>query len=450
MKRFCKLFWLIPLVFALVFPVSAQQEQEATAEHHVTKAEAKELFRSVDEILKFASEHTGLPIRHSVKKKLASREEVAKYIAARLKEQRNRERFDHSEVTLKKLGLIPRDFNLRPYLLGLYKEQVEGWYDSHNKTVYLLDWVAPELQKPVMAHELVHALQDQNFDLEKWMNVRKDSTDETEQMALDEQRLARQAVVEGQAMIALFDYQLAPIGKTVESAPELVDSMKSAMIDEGATPLYAKAPLYLREAMLFPYTYGMDFVRAVLAKRGKQAAFAGIFEHPPVDTRQIMEPATYISGEPQPEIKFVALDKVLGPDWRRDDFSGIGEIDLRVILQQWGGPEPAKKLTHAWRGGYYMTLSNEKTPKNAPVSLALVLTLASPSAANDFAQIYGSALSQRYKSVKPASSPREWNTEEGTMRLYINGSNAIALESFAAEDAAKLHDAIVMSLAKPD
>jgi len=230
MKRFCKLFWLIPLVFALVFPVSAQQEQEATAEHHVTKAEAKELFRSVDEILKFASEHTGLPIRHSVKKKLASREEVAKYIAARLKEQRNRERFDHSEVTLKKLGLIPRDFNLRPYLLGLYKEQVEGWYDSHNKTVYLLDWVAPELQKPVMAHELVHALQDQNFDLEKWMNVRKDSTDETEQMALDEQRLARQAVVEGQAMIALFDYQLAPIGKTVESAPELVDNPRKGSI----------------------------------------------------------------------------------------------------------------------------------------------------------------------------------------------------------------------------
>ncbi len=64
-------------------------------------------------------------------------------------------------------------------MLGLYKEQVEGWYDAHNKTVYLLDWVEPDIQKPVMAHELVHALQDQSFDLEKWLNVAKDSKDDT-------------------------------------------------------------------------------------------------------------------------------------------------------------------------------------------------------------------------------------------------------------------------------
>ncbi len=449
MKLFRKLFLLLTLALALTTLAPAQgtsvaPAQEAPAEeHHVTAAEAKELFRSVDDILQFASEHTGLPILHPVKKKLANREEVAKYVEARMKEQGSGERFDRSALSLKRLGLLPRDFNLRQYMLGLYKEQVEGWYDAHSKTVYLLDWVEPEIQKPVMAHELVHALQDQSFDLEKWLNVAKDSKDDTTQMLLDEQRTARQAVVEGQAMIVLFDYQLTPVGQSVESAPNLVESMKSSMLDEGSTPMYAKAPIYLREAMLFPYTYGVEFARAVLVKRGKQAAFAGVFEHPPFDTREIMEPATYLTAEPQPQLKVVPLEKFLGPNWRRDDFSGLGEIDLRVILRQWGGSEIAAKLAPAWRGGYYMALVNKKSPKNAPVPLAMVLSFASPAAASQFASVYESSLAQRYKSVQPASSPRQWTTEEGDVRLYVDGSTVVAAESFSPEDAAKIHAALI-------
>ena len=220
MKLLGRMFLLL-LVLSLAAaaqqpPAEPAAAQEATEEHHVTAKEAKELFRSIDDILKFASENTGLPILHRVKKKLASREEVAKYIEARMKEQGNGERFERAALSLKKLGLLPREFNLREYMLGLYKEQVEGWYDAHSKTVYLLDWVAPEVQKPVMAHELVHALQDQNFGLEKWLNVAKDSKDDTEEMILDEQRTSREAIVEGQAMIVLFDYQLAPAGQSVQ------------------------------------------------------------------------------------------------------------------------------------------------------------------------------------------------------------------------------------------
>lgn len=449
MKHFRKLFLLLTLASALIALAPAQQPpaaqaQEAPAEeHHVSAAEAKELFRSLDDILQFASQRTGLPILHPVKKKLASREEVAKYVEARMKEQGSGERFDRSALSLKKLGLLPRDFNLREYMLGLYKEQVEGWYDAHSKTVYLLDWVEPEVQKPVMAHELVHALQDQSFGLEKWLNVGKDSKDDTAQMNLDEQRTARQAVVEGQAMIVLFDYQLAAAGESVEKAPDLVDSMKSSMLDEGSTPMYTKAPIYLREAMIFPYTYGMDFVRAVLVKRGTQAAFAGVFEHPPSDTREIMEPAAYLAADPEPEFKVVPLEKVLGGDWRRDDFSGIGEIDLRVILRQWSGDEMAAKLAPAWRGGYYMTLINKKAAKDAPVPLALVLKFASPAAANQFADVYEGSLARRYKSVQPAASPRQWNTEEGPVQLYVDGSMVVAAESFTPEDAAKIHSALV-------
>jgi hypothetical protein len=451
MKRFRRLLRLIPLVPLLVALAMLAPAQQAPApdagEHHVTKAEAKELFRSIDGILQFASEHTGLPILHPVKKKLATREEVARYVEERLKEQESGERLNRSALPLKKLGLLPRDFNLRQYMLSLYKEQVEGWYDSRRKTVYLLDWVAPEAQKPVMAHELVHALQDQSFGLEKWLNIAKDSKDDSAQIALEEQRVARQSVVEGQAMIALFDYQRSSSGQSVESAPDLADSKKLSMLDEGSTPMYAQAPIYLREAMLFPYSYGAEFVRTVLVKRGKQAAFAGAFEHPPSDSRQIMEPATYLAAEPQPRMKVVPLDYVLGPQWRREDVAGIGEIDLSVILRQWGGKEVEARLSPAWRGGYYMALSKKNAPKDAPLAIALVLNFASHDAANQFAAVYESALSPRYKSVRPAQTPHQWTTEEGLVCLYVEGDAVIALESFTPSDAAKLHAALTPAVA---
>ena len=78
MQLFRKLLWLLALsislnAFALAQDAPTAPQEAPEAEHHVTKAEAKELFRSIDDILQFASEHTGLPIRHSVKKKLATR-----------------------------------------------------------------------------------------------------------------------------------------------------------------------------------------------------------------------------------------------------------------------------------------------------------------------------------------------------------------------------------------
>ena len=462
-KLFRKLLRLAPSLLVLATLASAQQAPAPeTEEHHVSKAEAKELFSSVDAILRFASERTGLPILHPVKKKLATRDDVDKYIKDRLKEQGSGERFDQSALPLKKLGLLPRDFDLRQYMLGLYKEQVEGWYDSHNKTVYLLDWVEPDVQKPVMAHELVHALQDQNFGLEKWLNIRKDTKDDTAQIALEEARAARQAVVEGQAMIVLFDYELSDSNQSVESAPDAVESMKGSMVGEDSTPMYSQAPLYLRESMLFPYSDGMEFIRAILKQRGTQAAFAGVFDHPPADTRQIMQPATYLSNEPQPEIKVAPLDTILGPGWQRTDVDGIGEIDLSVLLRQWGAKDvgaknagakdgsakqPDTSLTHAWRGGYYMALSNKNAPKNAPLALALVLDFATHEDANRFAAVYQSGLSPRYQSVHPTQSPRQWTTEEGLVCLYVDGARVIALESFTPEEAAKLHAALLPAAA---
>ena len=170
MKLICrKSYGSVAVALLLAFAVSTfAQETPAQKDTKITPEQTKELFRSLNQILSFASDDTQLPIQHEVKRKLISREEVEKYILDKMHKDKDAKRMQREEIVLKKFGLLDRDFQLQPFLVSLLKEQIAGYYDNKTKTVNLLDWVKPEEQKPVIAHELTHALQDQHTDLEKW------------------------------------------------------------------------------------------------------------------------------------------------------------------------------------------------------------------------------------------------------------------------------------------
>src|SRR6266550_5502480 len=234
LRRFFLCFLSVSLWLA---PVAAEPPQApgnknadkntsaAAQEQKISPQQAQELFRSVDLILQFASEDTALPIKDKVKRRLIDREEVESYVAKNTGEDENAKRLQRSQLVLKKFGLLPRDFDLGKFLVALFKEQVAGYYDPKTKTVNLLDWLDPEQQKPVLAHELTHALQDQSFGLEKFMKAadidlekkKKDSTQAD--IESDETAAARQAVVEGQAMVVLIDYMLEPTGQSLKDSP---------------------------------------------------------------------------------------------------------------------------------------------------------------------------------------------------------------------------------------
>jgi hypothetical protein len=142
-------------------PTAAPQDQAQPAEKpqapkdgipHITPAQAKELFSLVDELLKFSSQETGLPIKSTVKRQLTTRAAVESFLKQKFEEDEGAKRMQRDEIVLKKFGLLDRDFALKPFLLALLKEQIEAYYDSKTKTVNLLDWVDIEEQKPVLAH----------------------------------------------------------------------------------------------------------------------------------------------------------------------------------------------------------------------------------------------------------------------------------------------------------
>ncbi len=213
----------------------------------ITPEQARQLFALVDVLIKFSSDETGLPIKSSVKRQLTSRDAVEKYLEEKFNEDEGTKRLQRDEIVLKKFGLLDHDFELKPFLLALLKEQIEAYYDSKTKTVNLLDWVGPDDEQPVLAHELTHALQDQHSNLEKWDNqtpddVSTDSAGDNDHLAKDEMDTARDSVAEGQATAVMWDCVLKPMGKSLIKDPEVLDLLKSDMSSTEDSPVMARAP----------------------------------------------------------------------------------------------------------------------------------------------------------------------------------------------------------------
>jgi len=426
----------------------------------ITPDHATQLFGSVDAILQFDSQTTGLQIRHSVKRRLVSRDEIEQYLNKQLRDDRTAKRLQRSELVLKKIGLLDRDFELQPFLVRLLREQIAGYYDDKAGTVNLLDWIPPEEQKPVLAHELTHALQDQHIHLEKWdekseLSIPRNAREDNEHIAVDEADTARDAVVEGQAMAVFIDYALAPAGKNILTAPDLADKMTQAMSDSTDSPTLANAPLLLQRSLLFPYVEGLNFVREVLAAKGKQTAFAGMLNHPPSSTYEIMTPKIYLEGGKVPLLHMPDIHSLIDPEYRPYDIGVMGEFDVQVLVDLFGGDAAAAALAPMWRGGIYYTAQSKaaKTDaeKNSPDSLALLYLSqwATPAAAKSFADIYGRQIPRRYdnaslqpededQDLQTSNSTRIWNTSAGPVLIVVSDRAVFISESFPIDLARKL------------
>jgi hypothetical protein len=210
-------------------PVQITPSATISADTILTAEQQKTLLGDEDAILHFVSKDTQLPIKSAVKCRFITRDAVAKELRKKFDEDKGAKRMERSELVLKKFGLLDQDFKMRPFLLSLLTEQIAGFYDNKTKQMNLLDWVPIDEQKPVMAHELTHALQDQHVGLEKWGNqeiegVAKDVKEDNRHIATDDTDTSREAVLEGQAMVSFADHMIQDAGhpgKTLKDFPQI-------------------------------------------------------------------------------------------------------------------------------------------------------------------------------------------------------------------------------------
>jgi hypothetical protein len=440
--------------------VPGQSKEDDNKPHApMTKQEAKELFRSVDEILGFVSADTKLPIQHSVKRKLISREEVTKYLRKKFDEDESTRRMQRSELVLKKFGLLDRDFHLRPFLLSLLTEQIAGFYDNKTRTVNLLDWIEPDEQKPVLAHELTHALQDQKVDLTKWSDISLEGVshnvqDDNRHLQVDEADTAREAVAEGQAMATFIDYTMQSSGKTLADAPpEMMSRLKGMVGDTTGSPVLARAPLLLQESLLFPYTDGLNFEHSVLVKGGKDAAFAGVLANPPSSSFEILHPEQYIAHVPVPVLRMPDIHPLLDADWEPYDLGVMGELDVRILAELFGGREIADGLGPEWNGGVYYAAQRKaataaERETTASIGLLYYSQWKNADSASTFMRIYGTQLTRKYSNVtrrqkdEAGNNEQVYSTNEGDVLLSLDGSSVFVSEGFDLALAHKLRDSI--------
>ncbi|HET6313383.1 MAG TPA: hypothetical protein VFH60_06070, partial [Chloroflexia bacterium] len=223
--------------------------------------------------------------------------------------------------------------------IDLLGEQVLGYYDPEEDEMFVLRNQADLSpgSKQTLAHEFVHALQDQYFDLEKML------PDESHD---DDRSLAIRAVVEGDATMAGLSYVRDYF--TQADIEEFLQESSSA-----DTSVLNSAPAYLRESLYFPYDAGADFVNELLMMDGFQAVDEALAD-PPASTEQILHPDKYFdSPRDEPiQVPLPPLTDTLGAGWTMVDWGTLGEFDLRVILDENGAADPDEAAA-GWGGGSY-------------------------------------------------------------------------------------------------
>ena len=425
---------------------AAQTTGAAPADTHLTKQQAAELLASIDGILAFVSKDTKLASTHPIKKVIRAREEVTRILRDKMAEDEGAKRMQRAELVLKKFGLLDRDFDLQPFLLSLLTEQVAGFYDPKTRTVNLLDWVKPEDQKPVMAHELTHALQDDRVGLEKWGSPQPDEMSRDErgdnlQIATDEGSTARQAVTEGQAMGTFVDYGLKDTGKTLRDVPEMGDRLQQISGDSGSSPILSRAPLVLQQSLLFPYTSGLAFEQALLVQGGTAVAFAGALDHPPTSSHEILHPQDYLARTPVPLLAMPDVHPLLDKAWTPYDIGVMGELDVRMTAELFGGQQIAGPLAEAWDGGIYYAAQKKTataTEKKTTGSLGLLYLSRwkNEDSARTFLRVYAEQLPRKYDHLQRVKDPdgdddrQLYTTDEGDVVLSLVDKTVFVSESF--------------------
>jgi hypothetical protein len=194
----------------------------------------------------------------------------------------------------------------------------------------------------VMAHEIDHALQDQSFDLDKYMKPVKDDND---------QQLAHTAVAEGDGVALMVEFMLKESGQKVQPwADDRMVNMFGNLASMSAGGEFDKAPLFMREVLVFPYTYGLKLV-AQSRKTHPWSDVDAMYRNPPMSTEQVMHPEKYRAGEKPVPVKIPALAPFKG--WKKVYGNTVGELMWGVLLREHGvEKERAEKAAAGWGGDH--------------------------------------------------------------------------------------------------
>jgi hypothetical protein len=335
---------------------------------------------------------------------------------------------DQKELVL--LGLIKSTDDLVQIELNLLSAQVVGVYDPDQKSMFVLadqGGFGPS-ERITYAHEFNHALQDQHFDLDKIAPKHPDSNDRS---------LAVHSVIEGDAVLLQTLWAQANVTQA-----ELMDLARGS---GGADNSLGRVPLIVRSELLFPYIEGFNFVRQVFRQGNGYAAVDDILRNPPESTAQILHPDKYRNQVHPVDVHLADVAATLGPEWRRVGSGVLGELDTRVLLEQWGTEHAeAVRIGSGWSGDRWQVVD-----KDGRSAIVVKSTWETPDAARDFFSDYARGLRTRFDAaqVEESSATRQaLTTPVAATDLQVEGNDVLAVIAFDRDSANAIVGAVSAAL----
>lgn len=360
----------------------------------------------------------GLEARRPVNVARADDARVRAYLREQLERELPPERAGALTATYARLGLVPDTLDLASLFEALLAEQVIGYYDPESDTLFVQARLPEGAQlETVLAHELVHALQDQHVALDSLSTALRGQNDPT---------MAAQAAIEGHATFVMTEWQLGRMsGAAVDltTLPDLGESLASldlsALGDGTPTEVLQSTPAVIREGLLFPYIQGLAFIQRLWqAQEGRSPPFGSAL---PRSTEQVLHLARYLEGDAPTAVRFSEPP----PDgWTEVWSDGLGEFETRIFLSEHlADPERAVAAAAGWDGDAYRLLRGP--PGEA---LVWVSVWDAEAEADEFAEAAREAYRERYASGAGSSPGSDEMREVRVERATLGGRPGVVIQ----------------------
>ncbi len=271
----------------------------------------------------FVEKERGLTYKHPVKVTLLDDEKFEERVVETSAE--DEKDIEHTEAALQAMGLLTDDDDLSAIVRTFTAGAVLGFYDPESKELVVRGTEPTPFVRTVLSHELLHALEDQNFDLD-----RDDLTDEG--------YAGFQTLAEGSAL-RIEDRYRDSLSRTDRQAADREERSLGGNVPD--------VPEVVEVLFGFPYAYGPDLVAAI-EDAGGHARLDAAYEDPPASSEQVIDPERYLEGDKPESVPTPEADRTAFDDGE------IGELFLALMLRSELEDDDARSAADGWGGDHYV------------------------------------------------------------------------------------------------
>ncbi len=389
MKR-SGLLQVVLVLFFFIGSIGISSGQPAGVSEEITQLEAQ------------VQEVRGLSEKNPIDVRFLSRDDLRQTLIEMMEKETTPEERDSDKNLLRLLGLVGPQDDPNQIEIDMLTGEIAGFYDDTDKYLALVSDEASldEDSRATLAHEICHALQDQNYDLNRPPFKDEDGDN-------DDATFAATCLVEGDASILKYVYLNALKRFSLQDI--------AGLISQSLTEDLSNVPMYLRDTLALPYVDGMLFC-ATIYEAGGFAGIDAVYADPPSSTEQILHPEKYAAREGPMPVELPDIVNNLEAGWELKETDVMGEFDLLELLKTQLDPVESTIGAQGWGGSRYR-FYQAKEPERDLILVDVAWDSATD--AREFESLFGKYAQKRAGARESAALQQKgWTVWEST-GLYL-------------------------------